>query len=423
MKKENKYKWEIGGKLPILDQHSATKHKIIESYIHQYILTLMSNARIPKLHLTLVDGFSGGGAYFNESETEIVDGSPLLMLRAVREARALLNINRGKFRNIDIDYVFNDSDKKTLEHLKHWIDCSKQENKIDECDFSKINLYQEDFSKLLPNIVKQIKNSRQSERAIFVLDQYSYTLPMREISYILKCLPSAEVILTFNIDSLTSFFSDTPNNRKALENINLDKYIPWQNIANLKFDINWKKILQGYLAEGIQLETGAKFITPFFVKPRGKNSWEYWLIHLSNHYKAHDVMKELHWEYGTEFGHELQPGIFIQGYSTKHDPEDLMGQSPIDFSEHSKEVTIENISDHLGKKIAEHNSPIEIQQVIHHFASKSTGGTKHFNSAINRLQSTKNFIITTNSGKVRKLSKHYNSKDLIEYSPQKNFFT
>lgn len=421
MKKEDKYKWKIGEKLPILDQHSATKHKIIESYIHKYLLTLMSNATIPKFHLTLVDGFAGGGGYLNELETETVDGSPLLMLRAVREARALLNIKRDTPRIIDIDYIFNDNDKNTLDHLKYWIECAKQQKKIDECDFSKINLYQEDFSNLLPHIVRRIKDNKQGERAIFVLDQYSYTLPIREISYILKVLPSAEIILTFNIASLTSFFSDTPKNRKALENINLAKYIPWQDIANLKLDINWKKILQGYLADGIQIESGAKFITPFFVRPRGNNSWEYWLIHLSNHYKAHDVMKELHWEYGTEFGHELQPGIFIQGYSTKHDPEDITGQSPIDFSDHSKEITIENISNFIGRKVCELNQPIKIEQVIHQFANKSTGGTEHFSNAIHRLQSTKNFIISRN-GKIRRLSKHYSSEDIIEYSPQQKFF-
>ena len=71
-------------------------------------------------------------------------------------------------------------------------------------------------------------------------------------------------------------------------------------------------------------------MTLFFVKPHGTNSWGYWLIHLSNHYRAHEVMKSLHWEHATDFGHELEPGVFEFGYNANKDNE-YTGQETFEF--------------------------------------------------------------------------------------------
>ena len=103
MKKGDKYGWRIGSAPPLIEQHSVVKHRIIGAYVREYILTLMSQATIPKLQLTLVDGFSGGGAYLAEDGSGVVDGSPVLMMRAVREARARLNEGRDKLREVAVE--------------------------------------------------------------------------------------------------------------------------------------------------------------------------------------------------------------------------------------------------------------------------------------------------------------------------------
>jgi hypothetical protein len=38
------------------------------------------------------------------------------------------------------------------------------------------------------------------------------------------------------------------------------------------------------------------------------------LIHLSSHWKARDVMTDLHWELGTTFAHYGRPGLYMLGY-------------------------------------------------------------------------------------------------------------
>ena len=107
----------------------------------------------------------------------------------------------------------------------------------------------------------------------------------------MRNLKGAEIIMTFNVDNLITYISDRAENRKALENIGLDAYIPWQQIKQIKAEREWRQVLQRCLAHGIKQETGAKYMTLFFVKPHGTNTWGYWLIHLSNTYRAHAVMK------------------------------------------------------------------------------------------------------------------------------------
>jgi three-Cys-motif partner protein len=79
-----------------IEQHSLAKHEILKTYLINYIQTLVSTPYQEELKLTLVDGFSGGGIYKHSTTNEIIVGSPIIMLVAVKEADALINIERRK---------------------------------------------------------------------------------------------------------------------------------------------------------------------------------------------------------------------------------------------------------------------------------------------------------------------------------------
>ena len=74
------YLWGVGDSLPILDDHSLTKHRILREYLERYVAILTKNRSIPQLNLSLVDGFAGGGAYQHQKTNERLPGSPVLML-------------------------------------------------------------------------------------------------------------------------------------------------------------------------------------------------------------------------------------------------------------------------------------------------------------------------------------------------------
>ncbi|MCL2160538.1 MAG: three-Cys-motif partner protein TcmP [Betaproteobacteria bacterium] len=424
MTKKKKYFWEIGSDPPVLEQHSAVKHRIIESYVRNYVQTVMAQATIPRLQLTLVDGFSGGGCYLAEDGSGFVDGSPLLMMRAVREVRAFLNLSRNKPREICVNYELIDIEPKTVEYLNYWFNARNNEGVLDQEDVKRTNVKCADFLKELPRIKAAIKARKMGERAIFLLDQYSYDdLPMKEIAEILTSIKKSEIILTFNVGSLMTFISDQAVNRKPMAKIGLESYIPWEQIGALKASDSqkWRQVLQRHVAHGIKSEVGAKYATLFFVKPLGSNTWDYWLIHLCNHYKAHEVMKDLHWEHATEFGHELEPGVFMQGYDANRDQE-YTQQTPFDFGSDSKERCVEGIREYFGQQIYALNKPIPLRELIESCVSRSPGSIQHFLNAARILHVSQDIVICDACGNVRRPSKHYSLDDIVEHSRRIRLF-
>jgi len=417
---KDKYYWKIGQPPPDIEQHSIIKNKILEGYIESYVMTVMAQARIPELKLSIVDGFCGGGLY-KDFSGNLVDGSPPLIMKAIREARARLNLARRTPRIIDVNYIFIDILKDTTDYLKWILRSQVDEMSLDYCDYEKTQIYTDNFLRALPNVINDIKSRRMGERAIFVLDQYSYdNIPLKEINNILFNIRKSEVILTFNVASLITFISDRAENRKPLKRLGLEQYIPWSELNSIKATEKqrWRQILQRHLAHGIQMETGAKFMTLFFVKPLGLNSWDYWLIHLANNYKAHEVMKTLHWNYSTEFGHELEPGYFLLGYNANDDSK-YTGQQTFDFGGSSKVACVNGIREHFGHKIFELDKPVSVAEIFESSISNSTAAEIHLMEATRQLHSSKDIIVRTKDGKIRKLSAKYNADDIIE--PSRNF--
>jgi three-Cys-motif partner protein len=416
---DDKYFWKIGSPPPLLGRHSQTKHSIVEEYVRRYVLTLMAPAHIPELRLSIIDGFCGGGCYQTE-DGGLADGSPILMMRAVREARMLLNRERRIPRSVNVEYSFVDILPDTTKHLQHWLAAKHDENAIDLIDHRQTEVITKDFLQSLPYLIQKVQRRKMGERALFVLDQYSYkAIPLPEIANLLRTLKGAEVIMTFNVDNLTTYLSDRAANRKPLEKIGLDAYIPWADLKLIKATQKqaWRRTLQRHLAHGIKCETGAKFMTLFFVKPHGLNSWGYWLIHLSNQYRAHAVMKTLHWEHATEFGHELEPGVFVLGYNANKDA-DYTGQQTLVFGEASKDACIDGVREHFGQTLFQLNKPIRLSDLFQDCVTNSTAAENHLMESAQQLHSSKKVVISSKDGTVRRNNKNYSLSDIIEPSKQ-----
>jgi len=85
------YDWEIGNTPPIIEAHSLTKHEVIREYLSNYIQILCQRPVVENLHLTLIDGFAGGGLYTHYQTGDTVPGSPLILITTVEESEALIN--------------------------------------------------------------------------------------------------------------------------------------------------------------------------------------------------------------------------------------------------------------------------------------------------------------------------------------------
>ena len=185
-----------------------------------------------------------------------------------------------------------------------------------------IELFNGRFQAHVGSIIADIKNRAGGERAIFLLDQYAYDqISGTLLRSIFSQVKGAEIILTFAVDSLISFLADNEASRKKLTDMGLEKYVDWESLEALRSApaAVWRSAIQRNLAKGLIEASGAKHFTIFYITPMGNTTWTYWLIHLSNSFKARDVMMELHWQSANHFSHYLEPDIFTLGYQANQD--------------------------------------------------------------------------------------------------------
>jgi len=310
-KTRDKYEWRLGEPPPFIDPHSEVKHEIVTGYLSRYIEVLLGNPNIENLVLSVVDGFAGGGEYRTINGGDYRSGSPLLAIQTVIDTEARLNIGRRKPRSVLAEYFFVEMSKSNFDYLEATLSARYGRGRLE----NDIQIKKAPFQTIAEPIISRIQARRGGERALFLLDQYAYDqVPMSLLRKIFQCLRGAEVLLTFNVDALITFLSDHEQCQKKLEEIGLARYIDWSSLPKLKgTGPLWKTQIQRQLAHGIIAESGARFATIFYITPAA-SSWSYWLVHLSNTYRARDVMMELHWMHGNHFSHFLEPDLYVLGH-------------------------------------------------------------------------------------------------------------
>lgn len=329
---QSHYKWTVGQRPPLLKRHSEVKHALLRQYLVEYFVTLFQEPRRRQLRLTIVDGFCGGGLYLNEDGIE-VPGSPLVILQAINEALMRVNVEQDRRKAIDIDceLICIDSNASAIDHLRHVLE---QRGYGEQLRSERVRLIKGQFSKHCDAVVQRAHDrSKQSGRALFVLDQYGYkAVPMHCLHAIFAKLKAAEVILTFYVDALLTYLND--ENLTGFENATgIRGGLTAAELDHAKESPHWRVHLQSSLYKSLTSACSAQFFTPFFVRPL-KGHGDFWLLHLSQHWKARDVMASTHWSHHNHFAHYGGPGLdmFSTGYITRLDADKSLQQG-FDFSD------------------------------------------------------------------------------------------
>jgi three-Cys-motif partner protein len=305
--------WRLTKDPPLIRAHSLAKHRVLRSYLERYVSVLTSNPRQDQLKLTLIDGFAGGGIYLDSITREHCFGSPLIMLEAMEASAELAQRVRSKPFNLDVQYFFIEKRRESLEYLTRTIKDSKYKSQLTDS----LHLLKGDFESHVSHILEFIKKRGTAGRAIFVLDQCGYLdVPLSTIRLILSELENAEVILTFATDFLISYLTEHPSTQQILSKIGLS--LPSESIKSAKNHREWRRIIQFALHQQIPDATGADYYTPFFIRSKDSGR-DLWLIHLSKHSKARDVMVGLHWQESTHFAHYGRSGLQMLGYDETRD--------------------------------------------------------------------------------------------------------
>lgn len=428
--KHNKFDWSSGSP-PVIEAHSLRKLEVYREYLMHYLQVLNRNPLIPRFGLSIVDGFSGGGSYvFKEGVQEtIVDGSPLVILDAIELAEFKVHENRSgqgvkKQITLDIDYHFVDKSLIATDHLTQLIHQSRFSHKLK----NSIQIYNGEFISVLPAIISKIlaHKEKSKRRAIFILDQCGYSaVPFHSIQNIFSILPNSEIILTFATDWLIEYLSDNEKFKNILKKIGISDEHEINRIIGVKRESKeWRKLVQLALHDIIPKRTNAKFYTPFFIKSKTANR-SFWLVHLSNHPKARDVMTELHHEFKNSFEHYTSAGAMMFGYDPINDrqvtkKDDIFKDDVcFNFDDYSRNIMNEQLSTELPSLLREYQNEISFKELYLKIVNTTPAAKYHIKQVCSKLAKTKEISIR-NGNSVRTAAKSIQDEDRIFIPAQFN---
>ena len=417
------YDWRHGP--AEIQQHSVAKNRLLANYLSHYLQTLASQPQLDELKLTLVDGFCGGGTYIHADSHKEELGSPFVLLNAVKEASFLLNKDRRKPISLNVSYFFIDNDPHAISFLKHNLSERGHGNALESNIFLKNAAFHDNASQVIEFIKKK---SPKNGRSIFVLDQYGYNkVPAELLRRILGSLPSAEIILTFGVDSFLNYASDDSNiTDKLLREIGLTPQgiFAGRSIQEIKnSEREWRLFIQSHLYRHLVDASGAQHHTPFFIRTE-RGHGDYWLVHLSQHPRARDVMAEIHWKHGNQFIHYGGAGInmfHMAGYDARHDSQ-VRGQYTLDFGfdDIAQRMSVDALTHDLPHLIYSHDTGLSFGELFVATCNGSPASASIYKKALEYLINTREIVITSADGNVRRSANSIQATDQIVAPTQRN---
>jgi three-Cys-motif partner protein len=397
------YEWQVDAPPPIIQPHSIAKHDILRAYVSAYIQTLVSNPNRDEFRLVLVDGFAGGGTYRHALTGKSVLGSPLIMLEAVKEAEAVINMNRRKPVKLDIDYFFIEKNGTAAACLRQALRQLGYEQRIDK-DIYLLN------SEFEGNADRLIEHTRlkmpRSPRAIFLLDQYGYSdVPTERIAKIIESLPGSEVILTFAVDALLTYFSEHSGiTKRILQKIGIPEVLRGRSFEDIKrSEKDWRLMVQSCLYPELVEHCRAQYYTLFFIRS-DRGHGDYWLIHFSQNPRARDVMTRIHWENNNHFIHYGGPGLDMfraLGYVSKNDDRIAGHQHPLfEFDEDAKQASTNQLVEQIAPIIYADSGGITFAELFATTCNLSPASADIYKDAISILRGHREIeVIRSSTGK------------------------
>ncbi len=252
-------------------------------------------------------------------------------------------------------------------------------------------------------------------------------------------MPNAEIILTMAVDSLIDYirdpakavagYSDLFGGQKQ-EKINSGLRFQQTLKSKLGLDLvelnnikkksgKWRGIIENMLIGNLQLFSGAKFYTPFFLSEENKYR-DMWLVHLSNHSQARHVMGEVHWDVANHEKTKMNH-YGVLGFQGINEHTNQLFDDIKDFSfdaEAKDRMKMKNMEE-IPKAL--HNNPSSFKEFYASIANNTPAHKEHFRDYMQELLQHKELSITGKNGEQRRVS--VKDDDIIKIPRQKNLFS
>lgn len=231
-------------------------------------------------------------------------------------------------------------------------------------------------------------------------------------------LGNAEIILTFATDSLIDYLSTDDATQGRLERLGLK--LSADKIGKIKQHAQWRRIIQNELHQ--QFSDCAAHYTPFFIRSKDAHR-DFWLIHLSGHATARDVMMGLHWKENTSFAHYGRPGLQMLGYDPDEDAK-LTGRLILPnfyFDETAKSLCVNSLLEQLPGHVAKYRDGITFEEFFANLTNLAPATSEIFKETIQQLIREGEFRVTDKTGTVKRSGVQHKT-DVLKRTRVKRLF-
>jgi len=411
VKSQDAFSWKDGNR-PVCPIHSQVKLDILRTYIEAYFSTVAANPAIPVVNIHLVDAFAGGGVLKDPISGGPVAGSPFVMLNTVHGAQQTINASRTSTKlDIRARYHFADASRSAVTELTRGIQASEYASKLHSGD---IQIDRQKFDNYLPHLLGRIP-SHEKTKALFFLDQCGWNIAtLDHCNAILRHLPKAEIIWNISVESLATFANENQDFRKGIERFGVDLGDAFTSQASFNHFSDWRKSLIAIFLDKIRKGCDANYVSPFMVQHDG---WGYWLLHLSNHPQANNVMKATHWQHQNHSLHEGFAGLKMLEFNRDNFHQTTMFR----FDEAAGKSTHEALFVELVPKLHELGGSVTRDDFVRAIANETPADVSRIDAAFAELKEEGHVRIRGPKGEQRRGGPKH-GQDRISLPPQPKLF-
>ncbi|WP_207000024.1 three-Cys-motif partner protein TcmP [Trinickia mobilis] len=412
------YNWDEGP--AIIDEHSITKHQVLVDYLIRYFDQRTRNSRGREIFkLTLVDGFCGGGEYYLRGTKTLVLGSPLRIIEAVESAKQLVNLDRKKPIIFDIQFVFIDKNAGAIMYLRKALTERGFGAALDKT----IHLLHAEFAETADAVLSKVRShTPRAHKVLFFLDQYGYReVPASLIRKIFSQANNAEIVLTFHVSSFATYTNDELA-AKVSKTLQIDIFdrLGGRSIEDIKeSDADWRRFIQAALYDALVVGCGASFFTPFFIRGKGAGHGEYWLVHLSQHHRAQDVMKSVHWKLSNHFVHYGGAGLNMLAPHTMGFLQDFDGG--FRFDDVARGKSDEALTQQLAEFVFARGA-MKFSAIFSETCNGSPASAEMYKDVLEKLINSRDIEVQSVEGKPRYLARYIVDTDVVRPARQLKLF-
>ena len=375
-KKRNVLWTADGSKIPKIKPHTKIKHSLVESYLEDWVKTIIGKCKFGADQITIIDGFCGGGIY-QDGDHSSWEGSPLRIIRAVESSWRAVQ-QQKPYQNLDIAYRFIDARKEHTQCLELQI---REAGFGEILDSGRCEIITQEFEDYLQPCLNWLKVRKGY--SFFFLDPFGLVdLPAMSAA-ILK-LGKSEVLLNHmqhdGIIRPVGWHRELGDVNNFLEAHNLGDHYKWMNNFDDLPTLRQQSLLHDSALKMFRDLSKPRFIWTFaFMK---NVAVYYYLIHLSNNPTAVSVMREVLWKYNN-LEYQYHYGTFGMGYRTVEALNENL--KTIDIHETNVQACQNNLRESLDRLLHQTFDQLPFRQLFEKTIEQNPATKEHYMDVIHQM--------------------------------------